>query len=139
MTTAKPTKKVLHKSEIRKSFPVNFPSKAVNQMSVRGDVNVNPIRRATTGALDITFDYPPIQNNLTSSSSDLNNQYNTDNGNDELQQLLSAIHARYKATAERQKKYFNESLKHTVKKSVGEFHAHMDKFSKTMYTSIIIL
>ena len=90
-------------------------------------------RRVTTNALDICFDYEPVRRAEHSDES-IDSVANVDNGStDDLQQLLSAIHKRYKVNSEKQEREFKDSLKQTVKRSVQEFQSHMDKFTATMY------
>lgn len=95
-------------------------------------ISVTSKRRASTDALDIRFDYEPLCRADSSEPSEYSTRP-TDNGSsDDLQQLLMAIHKRYKVNSEKQEKEFKERLKQTVKKSVHEFQSHMDKFTSTM-------
>ena len=114
------------KSSSRKSIP-NLSTKSPENI-----ISTTSKRRASTDALDIRFDYEPLCRPESSEASDYTRP--TDNNStDDLQQLLMAIHKRYKVNSEKQEKEFKESLKQTVKKSVHEFQSHMDKFTSTMY------
>lgn len=87
----------------------------------------------TVDALDVKFDCPLIAHNqIMSSDSSSGELMSPDRESDDLQQLLVAIHKRYKTNAENQERAFKESIKQTVRRSVNEFHGHMEKFSQTM-------
>jgi hypothetical protein len=90
-------------------------------------------RRATTDALDICFDYEPLKEKDGSDAS-IGNSFNHEGSTDDLQNLLSAIHKRYKLNSEKKERDFKDSIKQTVKRSVHEFQSHMDKFTSTMYS-----